>query len=94
MRFYRCIIEEERLRSTLADDLREAEARSLALHLRPFLHCCGLTDPDKQIYLDPEGDRPGPPRLPELIFLVVIATLSKLQLSANIGETRIKLKND
>ena len=82
----RCIIEEEKLRCTGSENPRDAEIRSLAHYLRPFLNICGLTDVDQQVYLEPEGGKPGPPRLPELLFLVVISTLSKLHLSSKIGE--------
>ena len=49
--------------------------------LNNYLASSGITHPEKQIYVEA---KPGP-RLAELIFLIVLSTLSKLVYSHNAG---------
>ena len=69
---------------------RDEVLTHLAHRLTTYLNLNGLTDPYKQVYLEEfdttAGSSGSPPRLPELIFLVVISTLSKLQFSSGAGE--------
>ena len=50
--------------------------------LNSYLASSGITLPEKQIYVEA---KPGP-RLAELIFLIILSTLSKLAYSHNAGE--------
>lgn len=85
-----CVIEEEKL-DILKNGNEVSSARcAVAYELSTFLNFSGLTDPDKQVYVTA---KPGP-RLPELIFLVVIFTLAKLQFSSNAGELIAKRSNE
>jgi len=81
-----CVIEEERLdihKNGSEESKKSSCSDALAFRLASFLSFSGLTDPDKQVYVN--AAKPGP-RLSELIFLVVIFTLSKLHFSHNAGE--------
>jgi len=49
--------------------------------LNNYLSSSGITEPEKQIYVEA---KPGP-RLAELIFLIILSTLSKLVYSHNAG---------
>ena len=49
--------------------------------LNNYLASSGITQPEKQIYVEA---KPGP-RLAELIFLIILSTLSKLVYSPNAG---------
>ena len=90
---FRCVIEEEKRRTvdpTCENEDIQDQTRILASRLTNFLNFCGLTDPDKQVYvsdLGSDGKSGQAPRLPELAFLVVIATLTKLQMSSSLGTT-------
>ena len=86
----RCVVEEEKLELLHHGEEGSHKTSILAAELSPFLSFCGLTDPDQQIYVD---GKPGP-RLPELIFLVIISTLSKLQFSPNTGDLIAKKPNE
>ena len=50
-------------------------------HLNNYLASSGVTQPERQIYVEA---KPGP-RLAELIFLIILSTLSKLIYSHNTG---------
>ena len=50
--------------------------------LNDYLASSGITQPEMQIYVEA---KPGP-RLAELIFLIIISTLSKLAYSHNAGK--------
>ena len=50
-------------------------------HLNNYLASSGVTQPERQIYIEA---KPGP-RLAELIFLIILSTLSKLIYSHNTG---------
>ena len=50
-------------------------------HLNNYLASSGATRPERQIYVEA---KPGP-RLAELIFLIILSTLSKLIYSHNTG---------
>ena len=51
-------------------------------HLNNYLASSGVTQPERQIYVEA---KPGP-RLAELIFLIILSTLSKLIYSHNTGK--------
>ena len=53
--------------------------------LNNYLASSGITQPEMQIYVEA---KPGP-RLAELIFLIILSTLSKLFYSHNAGNTYI-----
>ena len=55
--------------------------------LNNYLASSGITQPEKQIYVEA---KPGP-RLAELIFLIILSTLSKLTYSHNAGKKDIYL---
>ena len=55
--------------------------------LNNYLASSGITQPEKQIYVEA---KPGP-RLAELIFLIILSTLSKLTYSHNAGKQNIYL---
>ena len=52
--------------------------------LNSYLASSGITQPEKQIYVEA---KPGP-RLAELIFLIILSTLSKLAYSHNAGKSK------
>ena len=54
--------------------------------LNNYLASSGITQPEKQIYVEA---KPGP-RLAELIFLIILSTLSKLTYSHNAGKQETK----
>lgn len=86
--FFSIVIAEQKAKSK--DDQGPQGDNKLLTELSKFLTLLGISDPDVQIYID---GKPGP-RLPELIFLVIISTLSRLQFSLNAGELMAKKPNE
>ena len=52
--------------------------------LNSYLASSGITQPEKQIYVEAKAG----PRLAELIFLIILSTLSKLAYSHNAGKLK------
>ena len=81
--FYRSVVSEMKFRiidpENSGGNLNDGKFLS---QLNNYLASSGITQPEKQIYVEA---KPGP-RLAELIFLIILSTLSKLAYSHNAGK--------
>ena len=74
--------------STVGGDENKMTGNKLLSQLSNYLTVSGMTQPEMQIYVQA---KPGP-RLAELIFLVILSSISKLAYSANAGRTLVYRK--